>query len=134
MCQIYTSARGEIITISDPSSLDPGQTSTLVATVDWVQSLLIGEVGTGLAMLAVAGIGFAMLQGRVDFGRGVRVVIGCFILFGAPAVARGFLDLTRWTAGTPPAPATTPVFAPSPVPNTPTPASDPLAGAALPKQ
>lgn len=40
-------------------------------------------------MVAVASIGFLMLTGRIEPRRAGRVVLDCFILFGASAIAAG---------------------------------------------
>lgn len=108
-----------------------GQSSALADAVGWVVSLLTGTVGNIAATLAIAGIGFAMLQGRVSVRDGARVVVGCFVLFGAPVIARELLDLARWDAK--PAPL---VIQPSPapiaVPSPPAQNRDPYAGASVP--
>lgn len=65
--------------------------SSLATAVGWVQTLLLGEVGTAVAVLAVAFVGFGMLRGDLRIKDGARVVLGCFILFGAPAISRGMM-------------------------------------------
>lgn len=112
-------------------STAPSDGSTLVEAANWAASLLTGRVGTIVAILAVATVGFAMLLGRVSVRDGARVVIGCFVLFGAPAIARDLLGLARWNGdsvaveveASPP-----PIAVPSPPP----PNRDPYAGASLP--
>ena len=79
-----------------------GETSALPAAVQWIEGVLLGQVGTVIAVLAIAGVGFAMLQGRIALRHGMRVVLGCFILFGAPLIAQGLAGLARGTAGPPP--------------------------------
>ncbi len=46
--------------------------------------------------IALAGIGFVMLAGRVDLRRGATVILGCFILFAAPSMANSFV---QWANG-----------------------------------
>lgn len=107
------------------------QGNTLAAATGWLEGLVLGQVGTALAVLAVAGIGLAMLQGRLAARQGVRVILGCFILFGAPSIARGLLDLARWNT----APALIQVAPPPPsaaLPSPPPPNPDPYAGASVP--
>ena len=58
----------------------------LPAAVQWVEGVLLGTAGMTLAAIAVAWVGFAMLTGRIDWRRGLRVVLGCFILLGAPVI------------------------------------------------
>ncbi|MFC0590403.1 TrbC/VirB2 family protein [Novosphingobium aquiterrae] len=106
----------------------------LAVASNWVAGLLTGTAGTTFAILAVAGIGLAMLQGRVAVCDGFRVVAGCFILFGAPAIARELLGLASWNAG----PAVFEVeVAPSPppisLPSPPQRNRDPYAGASVPQ-
>jgi len=109
----------------------PDQASPLVASVDWVRDLLTGSVGISLAVLAIAWVGFALLQGRMPVRDGARIVLGCFILFGSPIIASAFLQMAN------PArvqlPAATAHVVPPPVPMPPTPAIfDPYAGASVP--
>ena len=69
-------------------ALDVSQSSLLDAAL-WVQHTLLGGVAISIAVLAVATLGAMMLTGRVDMRRATTVVIGCFILFGAPAISTG---------------------------------------------
>jgi type IV secretory pathway VirB2 component (pilin) len=69
--------------------------SALTAAISWIEQLLIGNLGTSIAVLAIAGVGFAMLQGYLPVRNGTRVLIGCFILFGAPLIAQGLVRALR---------------------------------------
>lgn len=69
--------------------------AAIPAAVDWAVATLFGSVATGVAVLAVAFLGFGMLAGRIDWRTGVRVVLGIFILFGAPMIARELMALGR---------------------------------------
>ncbi|HEY0147793.1 MAG TPA: TrbC/VirB2 family protein [Allosphingosinicella sp.] len=114
---------------------DPGASgSVLHAAVLWLQGTLLGSLATAVAVIAVASIGFMMLRGQVSFRRAAEVIAGCFILFGASAIAGG---LQRAAAGAGTSPAAIPAFSPA-VRSTsvePPPAVlDPYAGAALPAQ
>ena len=40
-----------------------------------------------------AAVGFLMLTGRIEWRRGLTVVIGCFIIFGAVAIVSGIRSL-----------------------------------------
>lgn len=104
--------------------------SALPAAFQWIELLILGPLGNAVAVIAVALIGFAMLSGRVSIRAGVQVAIGFFILFGAPAIARAFLDLARASAQPAPIPVPPPplpVAPPRPSANT-----DPYAGASVP--
>jgi len=71
----------------------PAPPSSIVAAVTWIEHALLGTAATAIAILCVAGLGFAFLAGRVPLRRAATVLIGCFILFGAPAIAAGLSAL-----------------------------------------
>lgn len=50
----------------------------------WMQGILLGPIATALAVMAVAGVGFMMLTGRMNWRYGATVIVGVFIIFGAP--------------------------------------------------
>lgn len=52
----------------------------------WVRDLLMGPVATTVAVIAVAMVGFMMLTGRMNWKHGAVVILGLFILFGAPHI------------------------------------------------
>ena len=54
---------------------------------------MLGNVATAAAVIAVAVVGFMMLTGRIEWRRGLTVVIGCFIIFGAVAIVSGIRSL-----------------------------------------
>ena len=72
---------------------DPAGSSPLVAALQWIQGTLLGNVATAAAVVAVAMVGFMMLTGRIEWRRGLTVVIGCFIIFGAVAIVSGIRSL-----------------------------------------
>ena len=45
------------------------------------------------AVIAVAAVGFMMLTGRMDWRRGLTVVIGAFIVFGAVSIVAGIRSM-----------------------------------------
>lgn len=71
------------------------QAGSLPTAVEWVEQLLIGSLGTSIAVLAIAMLGCAMLLGRVRIGDGLRTIFGCFLLFGAPIVGQSLLGMTQ---------------------------------------
>lgn len=114
-----------IVSIVDPSG------AAIPAAVDWAVGTLLGSVATGVAVLAVAFLGFAMLVGRLDWRTCARVVLGIFILFGAPMIARELAELVQGGGTGGPY-----IAAPRAIqqqPNVPkdAPVADPYAGAAL---
>lgn len=114
-------------------AIDPaGQSSTSLTGAEmWLERLLNGSLGTSIAVLAVAWLGFGMLTGTISLRRSGIVVLGCAILFSAPLLARSLLGLTRpGPSGIGVPVAAQPV--PPPVPKATAPKYDPYAGAAVP--
>jgi type IV secretion system protein VirB2 len=70
-------------------TLDPAGSSPILAAATWLQGTLMGNVATAAAVIAIGVVGFMMLTGRIDWRRGVVVVLGCFTLFGAAAIVSG---------------------------------------------
>lgn len=70
-------------------TLDPAGSSPILSAMTWLQGSLMGNVATAAAVIAIGVIGFMMLTGRMDWRRGVVVVLGCFVLFGAAAIVAG---------------------------------------------
>jgi len=66
---------------------DPASSSPLVAGVAWIEHALLGTAATSIAVICVAGVGYQFLTGRVPARRAITVILGCFILFGAPGIA-----------------------------------------------
>lgn len=65
------------------TTADPGG-NPLVDALLWMQDILLGPIATSLAVMAVAGVGFMMLTGRMNWRYGGTVIVGVFIIFGAP--------------------------------------------------
>jgi Type IV secretory pathway, VirB2 components (pilins) len=68
---------------------DPQGSDVLINAVNWMQGTLLGTVATTAAVIAVAGVGFMMLTGRMNWRHGAIVILGCFILFGAASIVAG---------------------------------------------
>lgn len=116
------------------SLADPPAGSPIADGVTWVQGVALGTTATAIAVLAVAAIGLLMLSGRLELRRGITVVIGCFVLFGAAVIATALTDVTA-TNNRSNSPAT---LSPDPLSNhvrsAPPPAVyDPYAGASVPQ-
>ena len=77
---------------------DAPAASPLADAVTWMTDLLLGSLAVGLCVIAVALVGFAALTGRMPIRQGARVVLGCFVLLGAPVIASGLSGL--WQDGT----------------------------------
>jgi type IV secretion system protein VirB2 len=72
---------------------DPEGSSPLVAAMQWLEGTLLGNLATTAAVIAVAAVGYMMLTGRIEWRRGITVVIGCFIIFGSVAIVSGIRAL-----------------------------------------
>jgi type IV secretory pathway VirB2 component (pilin) len=68
---------------------NPAGSAPINAALEWVQGTLLGNLATTAAVIAVAVVGFLMLTGRIEWRRGLTVVVGCFIIFGAVAIVAG---------------------------------------------
>lgn len=80
---------------SPTSSLaDPPVHNPIAEGVAWVHNVALGSVATTVAVVAVAAIGLLMLSGRLELRRGITVVLGCFLLFGAGAIGAEITGLT----------------------------------------
>lgn len=114
---------------SDAVIVADATSSLLASAVNWVADLLTGSLGSAIAVLAIAWAGFSMLQGRLAVREGGRIIIGCFILFGAPLIAQGIMTTVRGERRIEPQPVAVPPVA---VPASP-PQFDPYAGASVPR-
>lgn len=119
--------------------MDMGQPSVFGAALSWIVAALTGSIAVSLAVIAVALLGLSLLRGHVDMQRAVRVVIGCFLIFGAHAVAAGFMGLaghhvlahdepSEPKIAAPPSPPPMPIAPPPSAPS----GYDPYAGASVP--
>ena len=107
-----------------------------VAAVNWLEASLVGTLATTVAIIAVAWFGMMLLAGHVPSRRGVQIIFGCFIIFGASSIAAGITNAlgkgpTEFSSPAPEPPllVVSPV---APLRPGPVPPYDPYAGAALP--
>lgn len=117
------------------SLADPAGANVIAAAAAWLQATLLGTLATSIAIIAVSCVGLMMLTGRVPLRQGLTVVGGCFILFGAPAIASG-IKASLVGGGLPAAPAPAELTGlPGPGPSEPHPIAnqDPYAGASVPR-
>ena len=86
----------------------PAQPDVISQAASWLAQLATGTLTSRLAMLAIAGLGFAMLQGRLSMRRAAQALLGCFILFSAHSLAAAWVGMAVRTdmpmAGIPDAP------------------------------
>jgi type IV secretion system protein VirB2 len=124
-----------VTALQQASLADPPPASAIASATGWISNTLFGPLATMIAIIAVVWLGFAMLSGRLDIRRGLSVIFGCFLLFGAMTVANGLRSAVIGDAGPPLASAPpAPTFqAAKPNPNNAN-AFDPYAGAAVIRQ
>ncbi len=70
-------------------AVDPAGSGPVLGALIWIQNTLMGTVATTAAVIAIAAVGFMMLTGRIDWRRGLTVILGAFIIFGAAAIVAG---------------------------------------------
>lgn len=109
--------------------------NAIQAAVNWIEMTLVGSVAFAVAVIAVGWFGLMMLNGRLSPRRGVQLVLGCFIIFGASTMSAG-ITRALTSDDEQPAPPTPPpaALAPATLQGTSAQAApyDPYAGAALP--
>lgn len=106
-----------------------GSDSTFIGAIGWINGLLLGNLAVGLCVLAVGYLGLMMLLGRTPVRQGMRVLLGCFILLGAPVIAASLSG--AWQSAAPEAPDPMVVMPPEARAPLPPADYDPYAGASL---
>lgn len=116
--------------IASPSGMpfEPRDSGSLSTATEWLAQLATGSVAATLSILAIATVGLLMLAGRLPLREGARVVIGCFVLLGAQAIAAALMGLSAQTGPVPPPPI---VESSDPRAGLPPSNYDPYAGASL---
>jgi type IV secretory pathway VirB2 component (pilin) len=118
--------------IPQGSLSDAPPVSAISTAANWVSNLLFGPLATAIAVVAIASIGLALMSGRIDLRRGLSVLIGCFLLFGARGLTDGLrsaaMDNEKSVVSTAPPP---PTFSNPKPSSSNTNAFDPYAGAAV---
>lgn len=113
------------------SLLDANGVSPMVESSRWIEGAVLGEIALGICVIAVAFIGALMLIGRLPLREGARIVVGCFVLLGAPLIATGFVEGGSGVIAPSDLPSPVAAQADSPRPNLPPANFDPYAGASL---
>jgi len=62
-------------------------TDACLSAAIWIQHLLTGQAALALATIAIAILGLTVMAGRLPIRRGIEVVTGMFLIFGAATVA-----------------------------------------------
>ena len=76
------------VALSDPAGSGP-----ILGALNWIEGTLLGNLATTAAVIAVSVVGLMMLTGRIDWKRGLTVVLGAFIIFGAAAIVAGMRSI-----------------------------------------
>jgi len=66
--------------------------TSFAAASQWIAELMLGRLATAVAIMAVGILGYQMMSGRLSARAALQVILGCFILFGSSAIARGLMD------------------------------------------
>lgn len=115
------------------ASIQPPDTA-IPAAVDWAVGTLLGSVTTGVAVIAVAFLDFGLMFGHLDWRTGVRVVLGMFIVFGAPMIAAELAGLGRGFVTAQSDTSTAQMLPSQPAIPKNAPVADPYAGAGMPQR
>lgn len=82
LAQVQTAGGGVV-------QANPAGSGPINAALGWIEGTLLGSLATTAAVIAVAIVGMMMLTGRIDWRRGLTVILGAFILFGAATIVAG---------------------------------------------
>jgi hypothetical protein len=63
----------------------------IFGAVRWVEQLMLGTVATSAMVMAVSILGLMALDGRLDRKLAVRIILGCFVIVGAPTIVAGIM-------------------------------------------
>jgi type IV secretory pathway VirB2 component (pilin) len=83
------------------SLFEAGGGTPMADSARWIEGVMLGEIALGVCVIAVAFIGGLMLTGRLPLREGARVVVGCFVLLGAPVIAAAFAGGVNWVIVSP---------------------------------
>lgn len=113
------------------SLFEAGGVSPMAESSRWIEGVMLSEIALGLCVTAVAFLGALMLIGRLPLREGARIMVGCFVLLGAPVIADGFVDGGSEVIDTLATPPLVVVHFENPRPDLPPANLDPYAGASL---
>ena len=63
-----------------------GSLSPMEQVLCTILLIILGDAGRGIATLAVMGMGFGAMMGKVSWGQAMTVAVGVGIMFGAPII------------------------------------------------
>lgn len=117
------------------SLFEPAHTQAFGALADWLREVLSGSLATALGIVAISLVGLSLFQGRLRLQRAAFVVVGIFLLLGAPMISAGIIGnlhpalpaiVDKTVAPPPVIPQNRPALSANPF--------DPYAGASVPTQ
>ncbi|MBB3360356.1 MULTISPECIES: TrbC/VirB2 family protein [unclassified Novosphingobium] len=117
------------------SLFEPAHIQAFGVVADWLREVLSGSLATALCVVAISLVGLSLFQGRLRLQRAALVVVGIFLLLGAPMISARIIGNLH-----PALPASTDTtFVPPPAISQNRPALspngfDPYAGASVPMQ
>lgn len=113
-----------------------GSANGITEASSWLIETVQGPLALSIAVIAVAGIGFALLKGHLPIQDIGRRFVGVFVLMGAAGLASSFLSIARSHDNVPAHASTSVLGAPSINQQSTTPSQlppeDPYAGASVP--
>jgi type IV secretion system protein VirB2 len=112
------------------SLFDQPAAPALGTASEWVTGVMLGSLAIALCVIAVAIVGLLLMTGRVAVRESAKVVVGCFVLLGAPVIAAGLRGVADGTSSADPI-AEPVIVAPMEVPELQPADYDPYAGASL---
>lgn len=85
-------ARTTVYLMQPVSLFSPPTQSVFGGLSNWLDAQVIGELAIALCTVAVALVGFRMLSGHMSPRLGMRILLGVFLLLGAPVVAASIVS------------------------------------------
>ena len=73
----------------------PSNASVIESSAQWLERLVTGPLVLLLSTLAIIGIAYLLLSGRLAIRQGAAVVVGTLIVLGAPTIASGLIEAMR---------------------------------------
>jgi type IV secretory pathway VirB2 component (pilin) len=69
-----------------PAYAQAGNVSTITNSLQGLIDIMTGKTATLLAIIAIAGIGFLWMTGKISINKAAIVCMGIGVIFGAPKI------------------------------------------------
>ena len=86
---VVTMISGSLFIGAEPAMAQPSPMGDVICTV---LSFIYGNLGRGLAALAVIILGIGALLGKVSWGLAITVAVGIATIFGSPGIALALIN------------------------------------------